>query len=95
MRGAPAIRAQQSFAGMAEISQVPIFSARSMIASLSNPTNGRRTGRETAASALIRFGSVCDATCERLSPVMSASDPNLRATASPQRKANRRNSTAS
>ena len=54
------------------------------------PISGRSTGSVAAASITARFGSVCDATCPRLSPVTSASAPVARAIASAMRNIIRR-----
>ena len=69
---------------------MPIFSAISVISSLSMPMSGRNTGMPTTASVQVMASMVWLATCPRLSPVISARAPNLRARRSAMRIMKRR-----
>ncbi len=63
---------QQSWSGSSEMASVRIRRASAMISVLSQPSSGRRIGRDTASSRAVMFGSVWLETWPRESPVTSA-----------------------
>jgi hypothetical protein len=63
---------QQSWSGSSEMASVRIRRASAMISVLSQPSSGRRIGRDTASSRAAMFGSVWLETWPRESPVTSA-----------------------
>src|SRR5207245_500934 len=80
--------------GSIEMSKVPRRRASSVISSLSMPISGLRMGIVAASSIRAMFESVCEATWPRLSPVVRASAPCFRASASAMRTTSRRYITA-
>ena len=53
-----------------EVSKVPMFLAKTIVSSLSNPASGRSIGIFTASSMAFMFPRVCEATWPIDSPVI-------------------------